>query len=95
MKILKLETLNLASLEGHNVIDFEGGVLRDIFINEEPLVFRKEVYATVCIFGGVVYWLIGLVLPSNIVQQLACAALVVTVRFLAVKHNWSFPQMHN
>ena len=29
MKILKLETMNLASLEGLNVINFEEGVLRD------------------------------------------------------------------
>ena len=32
-----------------------GGVIRDVFINEVPLIFRKEIYAMACIFGGVVY----------------------------------------
>lgn len=70
-----------------------GGVLRDIFINEEPLVFRREVYATVPIVGGLLYWVIGLLGGTSIEQQLACAALVVVVRYLAVKHNWQAPIM--
>ena len=32
-----------------------GGVLRDILINEEPLIFRKEIYALACVFGAVSY----------------------------------------
>ena len=68
-----------------------GGVLRDIFINEVPLVFRKEIYATVCIAGGVLYWLCGLIGASSVVQQLACALLVIIIRFLAVKYNWAMP----
>ena len=69
-----------------------GGVLRDIFINEVPLVFRKEIYATACIAGGIVHWLIGLAGGSSIVQQLACAVLVIGLRFFAVKHKWAFPR---
>ena len=30
-----------------------GGVLRDILCNEIPVIFRKEIYATACILGGV------------------------------------------
>jgi uncharacterized membrane protein YeiH len=29
-----------------------GGILRDIFINEIPLVFRKDIYALACVAGG-------------------------------------------
>ena len=71
-----------------------GGVLRDIFINEVPLVFRKEVYATACIMGGIVYWLVGLLGYNVIVPQLCCATFVIVLRFLAVKYNWSFPAIH-
>lgn len=71
-----------------------GGVLRDIFINEVPLVFRKEVYATACIMGGIVYWAVGLIAPHPIVPQMCCAVFVVVLRFLAVKYNWSFPALH-
>ena len=37
-----------------------GGVLRDVFINEIPLIFRKEIYAMACVVGGVFYWLFDL-----------------------------------
>ncbi len=71
-----------------------GGVLRDIFINEVPLVFRKEVYATACIMGGVVYWAVGALGGTDIWAQMSCAVFVVVLRFLAVKYNWSFPALH-
>ena len=29
-----------------------GGVFRDVFINEEPLIFRKEIYAMACVLAG-------------------------------------------
>ena len=29
-----------------------GGVIRDVFINEVPLIFRKEIYALACVAGG-------------------------------------------
>ena len=35
-----------------------GGVIRDILCNEIPVIFRKEIYATTCILGGVVYFLL-------------------------------------
>ena len=34
-----------------------GGVLRDVFINEEPLIFRKEIYALACVLGGIAYFI--------------------------------------
>ena len=69
-----------------------GGVIRDILINEEPLFFRKDIYATACFAGGLVYWLVSLipdVAPE--VTQLACAATVVGLRVAAVHYGWSLP----
>ena len=34
-----------------------GGVIRDVFINEIPLIFRKEIYAMACVIGGLVNWI--------------------------------------
>ncbi len=70
-----------------------GGVLRDIFINEEPLVFRKEIYATCCIVGGLLFWGAQWLGWPDGVQQALCAGLIVIVRFLAVKYRWSMPAM--
>lgn len=70
-----------------------GGVVRDILINEEPLFFRKDIYATACIAGGGVYWLVMECGGSEIFQQTMCAATVIILRFLAVKYYWQLPTL--
>lgn len=69
-----------------------GGVTRDILINDEPLFFRKDIYATACLAGGAVYWLASLVPDVKpIVAQLACAITVIGLRVAAVHFGWSLP----
>lgn len=68
-----------------------GGVIRDILINEEPLFFRKEIYATACLAGGLVYWLVMLISGSPIVQQISCGLTVIGLRIAAVHYHWSLP----
>ena len=34
-----------------------GGMLRDVLLNEVPLIFRKDIYAIACICGGLIYYL--------------------------------------
>ncbi len=68
-----------------------GGVIRDILINEEPLVFRKDIYATACLAGSLVYWLLYINNVSVIIQQLACAATIIGIRVLTLKYNLSLP----
>lgn len=72
-----------------------GGVLRDILINEEPLFFRKDIYATACLAGGIVYWLASLLPGIPVwIPQIACAASVIGLRILAVHFGWSLPILH-
>ncbi len=33
-----------------------GGIIRDVILNEIPYVFRKDIYASACIAGGIVYF---------------------------------------
>ncbi|MEZ3518543.1 MAG: trimeric intracellular cation channel family protein [Muribaculaceae bacterium] len=68
-----------------------GGVIRDILINEEPLVFRKDIYATACIAGGFVYWLMYEFAEAPMMSQLACAAVIIALRFCALKYNLQLP----
>ena len=45
-----------------------GGVIRDILCNEIPVIFRKEIYATACIAGGISYFVLRqLPIDNNIV----------------------------
>lgn len=68
-----------------------GGVVRDILINEEPLFFRKDIYATACVAGGAIYWLISTIGGSVMLQQSACAVTVIGLRVCALRYNWALP----
>lgn len=71
-----------------------GGVLRDILINEEPIIFQKDIYATACLAGGLVYWLIMISGGSPEASQLSCAATIIILRFLTLKYNLSLPVLN-
>lgn len=72
-----------------------GGVLRDILINEEPLIFRKDIYATACLAGGGIYWLLQLFGLPQYISQLSCALSIILIRFLALKYNLSLPALND
>lgn len=72
-----------------------GGVIRDVLINEVPLIFRKEIYALACIAGGVVYHfcsVLGLALELTVIISFAS---VVIVRMLAVRYHISLPHLRS
>ena len=68
-----------------------GGVIRDVFINEIPLIFRKEIYAMACVVGGTVYWMCDLVGVHSYGCQVAGGISVFVTRILAVKYNICLP----
>ncbi|MGO3654766.1 MAG: trimeric intracellular cation channel family protein [Sphingobacterium sp.] len=70
-----------------------GGVIRDILCNEIPLIFSREIYATACLVGGALYFLlVRFHLPLDLVY-FATIALIITVRLMAVYHHWSLPRV--
>ena len=72
-----------------------GGVVRDILLNDVPLIFRKDIYGTACIAGGIVYWLMVVCNAEALLQQLSCALTVIIIRLLAVKYGWAIPVLRN
>ncbi len=68
-----------------------GGVTRDILLNEEPLFFRKDIYATACLAGGITYWLTSIAGVADWVAQSICAITVIGLRIAAVRFGWSLP----
>lgn len=70
-----------------------GGVLRDTLLNNIPLIFQKEIYATACILGGTVYMLLVNHLDTDIVEILA-VAIVCAIRIVAVKYKLSLPRFY-
>ncbi|MCR4852439.1 MAG: trimeric intracellular cation channel family protein [Prevotella sp.] len=73
-----------------------GGVMRDVLINEVPLIFRKEIYAMACIAGGIVFHLCTSLLSLSFeLTAILCFLTVVIVRVLAVKYHITLPHLKN
>ncbi len=68
-----------------------GGVLRDVFINEIPLIFRKEIYAMACVIGGLAYWACLCLGMESYVSEIIGGSVVFIVRILAVKYKITLP----
>lgn len=71
-----------------------GGVLRDILCNEIPVIFRKEIYATACILGGVGYFLLLKIPVPEAYAYLSGIALVIGIRLLAVRYRIALPDIY-
>ena len=70
-----------------------GGVFRDVFINVEPLIFRKEIYASACVLGGLAYLACGMLGAGSITSGVVCSITVIVMRLLAVKFHLSLPHL--
>lgn len=72
-----------------------GGVIRDVLCNEIPVIFRKEIYATACVLGGITYFLLSeLPIKNNYVFVIA-GIVVITTRILAVKFKIALPTIYS
>ncbi len=70
------------------------GVIRDVSLSNIPLIFQKEIYATTCIFGGVIFFLLlKLGLPKMPVEVI-CLVSIVLFRLLSVRYHWHLPTIN-
>jgi uncharacterized membrane protein YeiH len=65
-----------------------GGVIRDILCNEIPVIFREEVYATICILGGIVFFILRRMNLEDDILYLITSLVIIAVRLMAVKYKW-------
>ncbi|HSG53710.1 MAG TPA: trimeric intracellular cation channel family protein [Rheinheimera sp.] len=68
-----------------------GGMIRDVLCREIPMVFRGELYAVTCIFGGMVYTGL-LALGMATLPAMACGMLaLLALRLAAMKWQLTIP----
>lgn len=72
-----------------------GGVIRDVLLNNVPLVFRKEIYALASIAGGLFYFLLRNSSLDNDAAKIICILFIFIIRLLAVKYKWSLPAFYS
>lgn len=71
-----------------------GGVIRDVLLNNVPLVFRKEIYALASIIGGLIYFLFRKLQLDEDIAKVICILLVFIIRLVAVKYKLGLPAFY-
>lgn len=70
-----------------------GGVLRDVLINEVPLIFRKDIYAMASVLGGIVFYICMRIGIDPNLNAIIAGATVIAARLLSVKYHISLPHL--
>lgn len=68
-----------------------GGVIRDVLSNEIPLIFRKEIYASACLAGGVIFLALEHFFSGSLFSVIASISVVILIRYFAVVKHWALP----
>ncbi len=68
-----------------------GGVTRDTLLNETPLIFRKEIYATACLSGAILFVVLHQLGVGYTLNAFLSAGIVVIIRILAVRYRLTLP----
>jgi len=69
-----------------------GGVLRDIFVREIPLVFHTEIYAVAAAIGAACFYGLQKLLPVDMALYLACL-ITVAIRLLSLYYGINLPRV--
>jgi uncharacterized membrane protein YeiH len=93
-KSLKFEAGGLIAVALGTMTGVAGGILRDVLLNEVPLVFRKDInlYATAAISGATVYVLMQHFLKQPLWSVAAGVAVILLMRLLAIRWEWRLPE---
>lgn len=69
-----------------------GGILRDVFVNEMPMVFVKEFYAAASFVGVAIFF--ALLTFDVPLYAASISGIIVTtsLRLVAMKYNWNLPK---
>lgn len=70
-----------------------GGVIRDVLVNETPLILRKEIYASACLAGAGLFVVLHSFHVDNGWNAFISASTVFIVRIVSVKFNLSLPKV--
>ncbi|HEY5917981.1 MAG TPA: trimeric intracellular cation channel family protein [Chryseolinea sp.] len=70
-----------------------GGVIRDTLTNKTPIIFNKEIYATACLAGAILYLILhSFDVPRNINLPIS-SGLIILIRILAIKFHIELPRL--
>jgi len=68
-----------------------GGILRDTFVQDTPMIFKKEIYAVASIVGASVFYLCNFYGVNYDVTFWICFAIILLSRAISIKLNLNLP----
>lgn len=71
-----------------------GGVIRDVLLNNVPLVFHKEIYALASIIGGLIYFGLKKLDMNADIATIICILIIFSIRIIAVRFKISLPPFY-
>lgn len=71
-----------------------GGVTRDVLLNNVPLIFHKEIYASACIIGGILYYAMMQLGVNELLNTTIVISIIVLIRVVAVKFRLRLPSFY-
>ncbi len=71
-----------------------GGVIRDTLLNEIPLIFRKEMYATPCLLGAALFVILYQFEIEEQFNFIISVVFIFLFRLFAAKYKWSLPKLN-
>lgn len=72
-----------------------GGVIRDTLINEIPLIFRKEIYATATLSGAAVFVFLKWLNVDDNINSFISVLIIILIRTIAVKYKLALPKVNS
>jgi uncharacterized membrane protein YeiH len=69
-----------------------GGILRDVFVNEVPIVFVKELYASASFVGIVTFFVLLLIGVNVNIATIPSILIVILIRLVSIRYNWNLPR---
>jgi uncharacterized membrane protein YeiH len=69
-----------------------GGVIRDTLLNSIPLIFHKEIYATACILGGILYYALKYFNLTDGAATTIVIAFIFILRIIVVRYKLALPK---
>ena len=70
-----------------------GGILRDVFVSQTPIVFVKELYASASFLGAAVFYIVILLTSDVYAGTISGLLLATGLRTVAMKYNWNLPKV--
>ncbi|WP_439183809.1 trimeric intracellular cation channel family protein [Carboxylicivirga taeanensis] len=70
-----------------------GGIIRDTLTNEVPLIFHKEIYATACIVGAIIFLIMHYLNVPEVICESVTVISIISIRLWAVKYNITMPHV--